>query len=316
MTRIVRREQIEAVLPTLDLLPAMEQAFVAWSSGRAVVPPVGEMLFSQPPGEVHLKYGYVHGDLYYVVKIASGFYQNPALGLPSSNGLMLLFSQATGELVAVLLDEGMLTDQRTAAAGAVAAKYFAPEEIALIGMIGTGIQAELQLRHLLSVTGCRDVLVWGRGAVQFDALRQRLADTTYRLRFAENPAQVARSCQLIVTTTPATVPLLDELAPGTHVTAVGSDTAEKQELSPALLAQADVVAVDSRAQAASRGEVFRAVSAGALNMASVIELGEVIGGSSPGRTHAGQITVVDLTGVATQDIAIATAIYRSVTHAD
>ena len=77
MTRIVRREEIQAALPGVDLLAAMERAFVAWSSGRAVVPPVGEMLFSRPPGEVHLKYGYVHGEPYYVVKIASGFYQNP-----------------------------------------------------------------------------------------------------------------------------------------------------------------------------------------------------------------------------------------------
>ncbi len=316
MTRIILRQEVEAALPAVDLLAAMEQAFVAWSSGRAVVPPVGEMLFTQPPGEVHIKYGYVSGEPYYVVKVASGFYQNPALGLPSSNGLMLLFSQATGELVSVLLDEGMLTDQRTAAAGAVAAKYFAPGEVAVIGVLGTGIQAELQLRHLLNVTRCRDVLVWGRGAAQFAALQQRLADTGYSLRFAESPVQIARSCQLIVTTTPATAPLLDAVGPGTHVTAVGSDTAEKQELSPALMAAADVVAVDSRAQAGSRGEVFRAVSAGALDMSRVLELGEVIGGERPGRTHAQQITVVDLTGVATQDIAIATAIYRSVTHAD
>lgn len=316
MTRIVWRKEIEAALPALDLLAVMEQAFVAWSSGRAVVPPMGEMLFSQPPGEVHLKYGYVHGEPYYVVKIASGFYQNPALGLPSSNGLMLLFSQATGELVSVLLDEGMLTDQRTAAAGALAAKYFAPAEVARIGIIGTGIQAELQLRHLLPVTGCREVLVWGRGAAQFESLRQRLADTDYRINLAASPAELARVCQLVVTTTPTTRPLLDAVAPGTHVTAVGSDTADKQELSPALLAAADVVAVDSRAQAASRGEVFRAVNAGVLDMASVLELGEVIGGSGQGRTNAGQITVVDLTGVATQDIAIATEIYRSVTHAD
>lgn len=316
MTHIIRREEIEAALPAVDLLAAMEQAFVAWSSGRAVVPPVGEMLFTQPPGEVHLKYGYVRGDPYYLVKIASGFYGNPALGLPSSNGVMLLFSQETGELVSILLDEGMLTDQRTAAAGALAARYFAPEQVGSIGILGAGIQAELQLRHLLAVTRCRDVLVWARGALQFESLCGRLADTAYRLRFAESPAVMARSCQLIVTTTPATAPLLDTVAPGTHVTAVGSDTAEKQELSPALLAQADVVAVDSRDQATSRGEVFRALNAGALEMARVVELGEVIGGGRPARTDAQQITVVDLTGVATQDIAIATAIYRSVTHAD
>ena len=111
---------------------------MAYSEGRAVVPPVGELLLEK--GEVHIKYGYIEGDDFYVIKIASGFYGNPKLGIPSGNGLMLLFSQQTGELVCTLKDEGLLTDVRTAVAGAIASKYLAPVNIQRIGIVGTGMQ--------------------------------------------------------------------------------------------------------------------------------------------------------------------------------
>ena len=219
---------------------------MAYSQGRAVVPPVGELLFEDPPADVHIKYGYVRGDGYYVIKVASGFYQNPQLGLPSSNGLMLLFSRHTGVLEAVLLDEGHLTDVRTAAA-------------------------------------------------DIDTLVDR--------------------CRLIVTTTPATAPLLEAVHAGTHITAVGADAPHKQELAPSVLAAADIVAVDSLSQSDSRGEVYRAVDAGELGRGAAVELGRIVSGELPGRTRREQITVADLTGVATQDIEIARAVYEETVHA-
>ncbi len=129
-----------------------------------MVPPVGELLLDK--GEVHIKYGYLEQDEYYVIKIASGFYDNPKIGLSSSNGLMLLFSQQTGELLSILLDEGYLTDTRTAVAGAIAAKHLAPKNVSRIGIVGTGTRARLQLEYLKQVTDCRQVLAWGRGEAQ------------------------------------------------------------------------------------------------------------------------------------------------------
>ncbi len=136
----------------MDLIPGIEAAFVAYSAGRAVVPPVGELLLPDVQADVHIKYGYIAGEPYYVIKIASGFYQNPEKGLPSSNGLMLVFRRATGELAAILLDEGLLTDLRTGAAGAVAAKHLAPKTVRRIGIVGSGTQARHQLRMLKAVT--------------------------------------------------------------------------------------------------------------------------------------------------------------------
>jgi ornithine cyclodeaminase len=117
MPAIVTLPEILEAVRGLDPLPLIEDGFVAYSQGRVVVPPIGEMIFDRPPGDVHIKYGYIRSDDYYVTKIASGFADNPKIGLPSGNGLMLLFSQKTSELECLLLDEGYLTNLRTAAAG-------------------------------------------------------------------------------------------------------------------------------------------------------------------------------------------------------
>ena len=139
--RILGLDDILKVLPGLDVVDIIEQSFVAYSAGQAVVPPPGELVFTEPPGDVHIKYGYIHGEEHYVVKIASGFHRNVDLGLPNGNGLMLVFSSRTGAMEALLLDDGHLTDIRTGAAGAVAARHLARGDIARIGVFGTGTQA-------------------------------------------------------------------------------------------------------------------------------------------------------------------------------
>jgi ornithine cyclodeaminase len=309
--KTITLEQIREILPSLDLIPSIEAAFVAYSQRRAVVPPVGELLLDT--GEVHIKYGYIGGEVYYVIKIASGFYENPARGLPSGNGLMLLFRQETGELVSVILDEGVLTDTRTAVAGAIAAKYLAPRRVERIGMVGTGVQARMQLLHLSGVVDCRRVLAWGRGKPQLSAYRSDMEAKGFEVETTLDTSDLLRSCNLVVTTTPSANPLLgaSELRPGTHITAVGSDTPYKQELSPEILERADVVVADSIAQCMERGEIFKAVEAGRIGHGDLVELGDVISGAAGGRTSDDQITVADLTGVAVQDIKIAEAVYEA-----
>ena len=311
MPAILSLEEIQAALPEVDVLAAMEKAFSDYSAQRAVVPPVGELLFSDPPGDVHIKYGYLHGDDCYVIKVASGFYHNPQLGLPTSDGLMLLFNRLTGELLAVLLDRGHLTDVRTAAAGAVAARYLAPPDPACIGVIGTGVQAELQLRFLVQVCDCKRAMVCGRSDASLEGFLQRMANSDFAIETTREAEAVAAQCSLIVTTTPARDPWLHTIRAGTHITAVGSDTPDKQELAAPLLAGADLVVVDSLAQSRSRGEVYRARQLGALEEGRVIELGAIVSGTADGRTGEQQVTIADLTGVATQDLEIARAIYAA-----
>ena len=174
MARVIDRLTIENVLNDSKpeaLIKCIEAAFTSYSSGLAVIPPVGTLNFNSPPGEMHIKYGYIQGDSHYVVKIASGFYENPTLGLSSSNGLNLVFNRQTGVLETILLDEGLLTDIRTAVAGAIASKYLAPKKIKAIGIMGSGIQARWQLEYLKSVVDCRKVFVWGRSDEKLQAYK-------------------------------------------------------------------------------------------------------------------------------------------------
>lgn len=313
MTKIIDLQQIESVLPDIDVVRAVEEGFAAYSRGEVVVPPVGELLFDEPRGEAHIKYGYIRGDDYFVIKVASGFYDNHTLGLPTNSGLMLLFSQNTGVLEAVLLDEGVLTAERTAAAGAVAARCLAPTAIDRIGVLGSGDQARRQLRYLAAITPCRDALVWGRSDARLAACRDDMEELGFSVHTSRDAREVGATCNLIVTVTAATAPLLRaaDVHPGTHITAVGSDTPDKQELDVDVLGRADLVVADSLAQCRSRGEIFHAVKAGALDADAPVELGRLIAGGG-GRTDDEQLTVADLTGVAVQDIQISKAVYRAV----
>lgn len=310
MATILNRDEILTIVKDIDVITAMEKGFIEYSKGNCVVPPVGELLFEQNNGETHIKYGYIKNQPYYVIKIASGFYNNPQIGLPSSQGLMLLFNQKTGESEAVLLDEGHLTNIRTAAAGALAAKYFAPKKVKAIGIVGCGTQGKLQLQYLQKNNPCKKVWIWDinkKSALQY---KSEMGDD-YEIQIAESTAELAQHCNLIVTSTPSQNALLqaNNILEGTHITAVGSDTPEKQELESAILAKADIVISDSIAQSRSRGEIFRATQEGLISIEKVIELGTAIQQKDLQRTNENQITITDLTGVAVQDIMIAQAVY-------
>ena len=302
-------DQILAVLPEVDVIAEVERGFAAFSDGKVHVPPVGELLFPDAKGELHIKYGAVRGDDFCVVKLATGFFDNPKLGLPPFSGCMLVLSAKTGQILCVLLEEGELTNHRTAAAGAVAARQLAPADVDVIGICGAGVQARLQADYLRQVTPCRNLILWARHAERAAAAVRDIATLGYDARVAASPADVAATAQLIVTTTAAHEPYLlaKHIRPGTHITAMGSDTPDKNEIDPALVGRADLVVADSLSQCLLRGEVRAAIAAGALKPNDVVELGSVIAGRVP-RRRANDITVADLTGVAVQDIMIAKAI--------
>ena len=310
MTKIYTLEQIKRAVETMNFSTEIEKGFVAYSNGEVVVPPVGELIFEDPPGDTHIKYGYIKEDDYYVIKIASGFYQNVKINLPSSSGLMLVFSQKTGVLETVLLDEGFLTNVRTAVAGEIVAKYMAPEEVTAIGVFGTGIMARMQAQILKSVTDCKRIIVWGRSEASLEAYRNDMEKDGYEVQTTLDSADVTDASNLILMTTPSTTPLINagQIKPGTHITAMGSDTAEKQELDARILGAADIVVADSLIQCQERGEIYKALLTGDLGMDQVVELGSAMQGGNRIRTSEDQVTVADLTGVAVQDVQIAKAV--------
>ena len=319
MTTMLDLDEIKSLVDTPQLIQEIETGFVLYSEGKVVVPPVGFLHFDDPPGDVHIKYGFVSGGDYYVLKMASGFYDNAKVDLPVADGVILVFSQKTGALELILLDRCWLTDMRTAAAGAVAAKHLAPNAIDHIGIVGTGVQARMQLEMLRTVVDCKSCFIWGRDSakvqVMIDDLRANEGIQAWGLEIqaAATLDDLVSQCNLIVTTTSAKDPLIraDHVRKGTHITAMGSDDDGKQELEAALLAKADRVVADSVSQCSQYGECLHAIQGGLIEEGSILELGQVIKDPAMGRTSDDQITVADLTGVAVQDIQIAKMVDRA-----
>ena len=307
---IIKKETIQNILKSLELVPIIEDGFIAYSKGKSVVPPVGELTFAEPPGDVHIKYGYIIGDSYYVIKVASGFWENEKYGVSNGQGMMLLFCQKTGQPKAVLLDDAILTDIRTAIAGQICARRFA-NKIEMIGVLGTGLQARLQVQYLSGVTECRQVMVWGRSSKKMKQYKNDMKNLGFEVLLGKSAKQVASVCNFIITATASKKPLLfkNDILEGTHITAMGSDTPDKRELGPGVVKSADIIVADSIIQCQERGEIANAIKDGDL-FNNIVELGNVLSEDQLGRTNDRQITIADLTGVAVQDVQIATAVYN------
>jgi ornithine cyclodeaminase len=303
---VLDRDEIMRRLNGVDLIAPIEQAFVAFSAGNAVSPMPGELILDAPRGDLHIKYGYMRGGAYIVVKIASGFYDNHTRGLPSSQGMMIVLDRETGVPCALLADEGALTDLRTAVAGAIAAKYLAPAHVDVIGVIGAGTQARLQVEQLQHVCACKNVIVWNRTPTRTQQFADGLRAAGYLVTIAKTPAEVCDVARLIVTTTPSESPIVHsrDVQRGTHITAIGADTPHKTELDTALFARATTVVTDSREQSSLRGELRHALAAGTVTPDQIIEIGTLIG-HTPVYRDSSAISIAVLTGLAVQDIAIA-----------
>ena len=311
MVEVIKLNEIEEILQKINPIEIVEKGFIAYSQGKVVVPPVGEMIFDEPPGECHIKYGFIKQDDYFVIKIATGFYDNPKLNLPAFDGLMLLFNQKTGQLLSVLLDNGHLTNVRTASAGAIAAKYMAPKNVKRIGIFGAGTHGRLQPIYLQKVFDCKDIITWGISQEELAIYEKDMKELGFDVETTQNPEDITSTCNLIITCTPSKEPLIfvDQINKGTHITAIGSDTPEKQELDSAILKKADRLIVDSIEQCLLRGESFKALHNRMIKKEKMVELGNMILDEKLQRQSEEEITVADLTGVAVQDIQISKAIW-------
>lgn len=314
MEIILERELRAAVTLNRDVLDAVENGFNLMADGAVQTPPIMRIEVPEHNGEVDVKAAKVNGLDHFAIKVSSGFFDNPTRGLPSGSGLMVLLSAVTGQPEALLLDNGYLTDLRTAAAGAIAAKYLANPSLDTVGVIGAGSQARVQLQALALVRTFRRVLVYARRphqADQYVADMSRVMGVTVERR--DLPEDVVREADLVVTATPATEPLVngDGLHPGLHITAMGSDAEFKQELDPRILDRADTVCCDLISQCIRLGEWHHAIASG-IRRDDVIELGELTSKRVVGRTDSNQITVADLTGTGVQDTMIASYAFKRI----
>lgn len=306
----------QAIMAALDLdlaLCRLEEGFLAYSAGLVQVPAVQSFSFIEANGDCCIKSAFLESSDTFTVKVSSGFYDNPSKGLESNDGLMLVMCASTGQPLALLADQGWLTCLRTALAGRIVASQLAPRHVDAIGILGTGVQARLQLEHLMPVTACREVVVWGRSSSGLAAYRAFAEALGFAVRAVREPRAVAEAANLIVCATPSREALLmsEWVRPGSHITAVGADCAGKQELDPILVASAQCIVVDSAHQCSQYGEVSHALKVGLVGVSQLTELGTLLAGGAPGRENDEQLTLADLTGVAIQDAQIARCAFES-----
>ena len=311
--RVIPLEAFRDKIPFTVAIAAVERGFRALGLGEASLPDPMVLELREQQAEVHVKGAHLAGARHIVLKVATGFYRNRARGLPSGDGMFLLLNAQTGAPEVLLEEHGYLTDFRTAAAVALSLKYLAPNDAREALLIGAGALARLTARAMVAQMPLARLTFWNRSAERAELLARELAQVV-ETRIAPALESAVRDHRVIVTATASTVPLVmaSWVAPGTHVTSVGTGSPEKIELEPALLARADKVVADRVSQTERYGNLHHAIVAGTMTRANVYaELGDLASGRRAGRERADELTVADLTGVGVQDAAIAQAVVEA-----
>ncbi|HSY81686.1 MAG TPA: hypothetical protein VK807_07990 [Gemmatimonadaceae bacterium] len=295
---VLREPAIRSLLDPASCIAAVEQAFTAYATGGAELPGVIHLDVPEHRGEIHIKAGHLRGGNWYACKFASGF-------AGRNDGVVLTFDARTGAPAGILFDGGYLTDLRTAAAGAIAARYLAVPSVDTVAILGTGIQSRLQPGLISLMRPFRAIRVWGRRREAAETTAEEIHGTV-----ADTVETAVDGAQIVITVTASRTPILraEWLTPGALVIAVGSDGPDKQELDVGVLARADRVVADSLPQCARLGEIHHALSAGVIAERDVTELGQITSGRAPGRRTPTEMIVCDLTGVGVQDVAAATVV--------
>src|SRR5512136_2831814 len=199
MLPVYTEQDIRSVVSHAEAVRVIRDAFCADGLGRTTVPDVINLAIPGTKGEFHIKTAYVAGIPHVAVKVASGFYDNPARGLPTGTGMMALFDASTGMPVALLLDNGYLTDVRTGAAGAVTADVLARSAIETVGVIGSGVQARHQVRCLREVRSFIRLVAWSIDQPGLQAYCDEMRETFGLDAFAAaGPEAVARAADVLI----------------------------------------------------------------------------------------------------------------------
>jgi ornithine cyclodeaminase/alanine dehydrogenase-like protein (mu-crystallin family) len=312
--RMINAAELRVHVRFEDLIEPVSQAFQQSSAGGAQNGLI-VMLPAEPPdrGDVYVKTGVLRGHSVYIVKVSPWFALNAETGSPQG-GFIAVFDSATGQTLAMLDDEHYLSDVRTAAAGALAARVFAPGHIDTATVLGSGVQAYWQVLALHAERPFRKLLIWARST---DAAANLRAKLTRRLpgleiQVPDELEPAVRAADVLITTTASREPLVrgEWLHPGQHITAIGADDPSKCELHVSVLERSRVF-VDALETSAANGDIHRAVSEGGYRPESLAgEIGDVLAGRAPGRTSPTDITVAKFVGIGAQDLVAAETALR------
>lgn len=307
--QIIDRETIRSALEKDSVIACAREAFIAHAKGEITSPMPMHLEFvsnkNEYIGDCHVKAANSPAYPYFAVKLASGFYKNPEQGLPVNNGLVLLLSSTTGQPIALLQDEGLLTSYRTAAAGAVAASLYNSEKNDVLGIYGTGHQAEQQALWISHHLQLKTVLIRGRSMDKAEVLANRLNTQGLTARVVNSTQALCAKSNILVTTTPVREPIIQssDIDSSLHIIAMGSDIPGKQEIESKVLQRASCIANDDIAQCLDHGETGAAVRAGLISESSSQYLGSLLENNF--KSERTEISLVDLTGLGAQDLAIA-----------
>jgi ornithine cyclodeaminase len=297
-------DAIRGAVGFADVVEPVAAAFADFSRGLGESP-VSVFAPAGPDGDVQVKSAWLPGRDIFTVKVATWFRERARRGGTPGSGIVAVFDAATGDLRALLEDEHHLSDIRTAAAGALVARTLARPDATVLGVLGTGVQAYLQVLAAAAERPIRQVRIWGRRPHRATALAAALHSRRPDLQVV--PVDAARAActgvDMLITATASTEPLVraEWLAPGLHITAVGADDPTKRELSIDCLRRADRIVVDSRALTTVHGDLAHAPAV----HDNLTELGEVLAGSVVGRRARTEITIGKLIGLGVQDLATA-----------
>jgi ornithine cyclodeaminase len=318
VTILTEKELRKCIVLDHEVIEAIDEAFTWLAEGKVFMPPIMHIPVPENYGDFDFKSAHAHGLESLAVKLGAGFFENHKIGLPNATAMVVLLDAKTGFAKAVLLDNGYLTDVRTGAAGAVAAKHLARENVESIGVVGAGAQGRYQILGLQLVRNFKRLMVYDLDEMQ---VKKYIQEMCKKLDVEVIPAldvgTVFQNSDIVVTTTPARIPYVkaEWLRPGMHITCMGADLPEKQELEPEVLELADVLVCDRKSQCFKMGELHHGLEAGVIPEDSgIVELGEVTSGRIKGRLSEDQITICDLTGTGIQDTAISLLAYKKATE--
>lgn len=292
-----------------ELVTVIETAFLTLAKGRVTIPPIQQIPVSAVNGQVCVKSAYAADYPFFAIKMAGYFPNNLPLNIKGNQGCMCLFDSTTGCLETLIADNGLLTQLRTAASGAVAAKYLAPDRVNKVSVIGAGTQAKLQLQALDLVREFDSVSVCSRTLEKSQELACWIEKgLSKKVEIADSIKVCVNDSDVIITTTNATNYLLEpsyiSKTKPVHITAMGADAPGKNELSPDFYSLADRYVCDLVSQSKILGELRSVIEIGVSNFDSVEELGNLCL-LQEGRREKDRVTICDLTGVGILDLAIA-----------
>jgi alanine dehydrogenase len=310
---VLSESQVQSLIDLDELIAALEQAHIQYSTGKAVMPVRLVVPLPQIQGRITSMPGYLHQDNALGMKVVTYFPDNPKQNLPAILATIMLFSAETGKMIAAM-DGGYITAIRTACASALATKVLANPDTPVLGILGAGVQARAHILALTRVRRLSRIKLYspsGKSALSIKQDMEQICGAP--IEVVDSPQDAVRDSDLLVTVTTAKEPIVrpEWLKPGAHINAVGSHRPDLREIDGATLKGAKVV-VDSRAAVmAECGDILLALKEKSISETDIHgEIGEVLAGSKTGRSGAGEITLYKSVGIAIQDVATAQLVYR------